>query len=43
MSESIQEYLNDIKIQQYKTDIGFKTLMEGVNDNIMSFLNISEI
>lgn len=34
MSESIQNYLNEIKIQQYKTDIGFKTLMEGVNDNI---------
>lgn len=34
MSQSIQEYLSEIKIQQYKTDIGFKTLMEGVNDNI---------
>ena len=33
MAESIQKYLDDIKIQQYKTDIGFKTLMEGVNDN----------
>lgn len=34
VSKSIQEYLDEIKIQQYKTDIGFKTLMEGVNDNI---------
>lgn len=33
MAESIQKYLDDIKIQQYKTDIGFRTLMEGVNDN----------
>lgn len=34
MLECFQEYLDEIKIQQYKTDIGFKTLMEGVNDNI---------
>lgn len=34
MLESFQKYLDEIKIQQYKTDIGFKTLMEGVNDNI---------
>lgn len=30
MAELIQKYLDDIKIQQYKTDIGFRTLMEGV-------------
>lgn len=28
MAELIQKYLDDIKIQQYKTDIGFRTLME---------------
>lgn len=28
------EHLQNIKIQQYKSDVGFKTLMEGVNDNL---------
>lgn len=30
MAELIQKYLDDIKIQQYKTDIGFRTLMEAI-------------
>ena len=34
MGQEISKYLQDIKIQQYKSDVGFKTLMEGVNDNL---------
>ena len=34
MEQDILKYLQDINIQQYKSDIGFKTLMEGVNDNL---------
>lgn len=34
MENEISKYLQDIKIQQYKSDVGFKTLMEGINDNL---------
>lgn len=34
MAQEILNYLQDVKIQQYKSDVGFKTLMEGVNDNL---------
>lgn len=34
MEKNIVDYLQNINIQQYKSDIGFKTLMEGVNDNL---------
>ncbi|MDE6314157.1 MAG: DUF262 domain-containing protein [Lachnospiraceae bacterium] len=34
MEKEIIKYLQDINIQQYKSDIGFKTLMDGVNDNL---------
>ena len=32
--------LNGISIQQYKTDVGFRTLVEGVNENL--YTQISE-
>ena len=28
------DYLNGVTVQQYKSDIGFKTLVESVNDNM---------
>ena len=34
MAESILEIYNQISIQQYKTDMGFKALVEGVHDNL---------
>lgn len=34
MEQNISKYLQDINIRQYKSDVGFKTLMEGVNDNL---------
>lgn len=34
MAESILEIYNQICIQQYKTDMGFKALVEGVQDNL---------
>ena len=27
-------YFNDASVQQYKSDIGFRTLVESVNDNL---------
>lgn len=30
----IEEYLETITIQQYKSDIGFRTLVESVNENM---------
>ena len=30
----ITKYLNDASVQQYKSDIGFRTLVESVNDNL---------
>ena len=34
MSRSILELYNHISVQQYKTDMGFKALVEGVHDNL---------
>ena len=34
MEQDVLGYLKNVKIQQYKSDVGFKTLMEGVNDNL---------
>ena len=34
MSRSILEIYNNISVQQYKTDMGFKALVEGVHDNM---------
>lgn len=34
MEKSLLDIYNKISIQQYKTDMGFKTLVEGVNDNL---------
>jgi len=34
MSKSILEIYNNISVQQYKTDMGFKALVEGVHDNV---------
>ena len=34
MEMSIFKIYNNISVQQYKTDIGFKALMEGVHDNM---------
>ena len=35
MSEfKLAEYLDGMMVQQYKTDIGFRTLVESVNDNM---------
>ena len=34
MTESLLEIYNQIGIQQYKTDMGFKALVEGVHDNL---------
>lgn len=34
MAESLLEIYNQISIQQYKTDMGFKALVEGVHDNL---------
>ena len=34
MTESLLEIYNQISIQQYKTDMGFKALVEGVHDNL---------
>lgn len=34
MTESLMDVYNEISIQQYKTDMGFKALVEGVQDNI---------
>lgn len=34
MKKSILEIYNDISIRQYKTDMGFKALVEGVHDNL---------
>ncbi len=34
MSKSILEIYNNISVQQYKTDMGFKALVEGVHDNM---------
>lgn len=34
MAESLLDIYNQISIQQYKTDMGFKSLVEGVQDNI---------
>ena len=31
---SMLEDLKGISIQQYKTDVGFRTLVEGVNENL---------
>lgn len=33
MTESLLDVYNEISIQQYKTDMGFKALVEGVQDN----------
>ena len=35
MAESLLEIYNQISIQQYKTDMGFKSSVEGVQDNIL--------
>ena len=34
MAESLLEIYNQISIQQYKTDMGFKALVEGVHENL---------
>ncbi len=35
MSENkMAEFLDDLRVQQYKSDIGFRTLVESVNDNM---------
>lgn len=34
MGKSILEIYNHISVQQYKTDMGFKALVEGVHDNM---------
>ncbi|MCI9487832.1 MAG: DUF262 domain-containing protein [Lachnospiraceae bacterium] len=34
MGMSILEIYNNISVQQYKTDMGFKALVEGVHDNV---------
>lgn len=34
MEQDISQYLQNFNVRQYKSDIGFKTLMEGVNDNL---------
>lgn len=35
MSENdLIKYLGEMTVQQYKTDIGFRTLVESVNDNL---------
>ena len=34
MGTSILEIYNNISVQQYKTDMGFKALVEGVHDNV---------
>lgn len=34
MNGSILEIYNNISVQQYKTDMGFKALVEGVHDNV---------
>lgn len=34
MAKSILEIYNSISVQQYKTDMGFKALVEGVHDNV---------
>lgn len=34
MDEKVMEYLEIEKVQQYKSDIGFRTLVESVNDNM---------
>ena len=32
--DKVLEYLDIAKVQQYKSDIGFRTLVESVNDNM---------
>lgn len=34
MDNKLMDYLNGVTVQQYKSDIGFKTLVESVNDNM---------
>ncbi len=34
MEKSLLEIYSSVSIQQYKTDVGFKTLVEGVRDNL---------
>ena len=34
MSVSLLDIYNKISIQQYKTDMGFKSLVEGVHENL---------
>ena len=34
MEKSILEIYNNISVQQYKTDMGFRALVEGVHDNL---------
>ena len=34
MAKSILEIYNNISVQQYKTDMGFRALVEGVHDNL---------
>lgn len=34
LEEKMISYLENIKIQQYKSDVGFRTLVESVNDNL---------
>lgn len=34
MAASLLEIYNKISIQQYKTDMGFKALVEGVHENV---------
>lgn len=34
MDRSILDIYNNISVQQYKTDMGFKALVEGVHENM---------
>ena len=36
--DKVLEYLDIAKVQQYKSDIGFRTLVESVNDNMYIIL-----
>ena len=42
MNRSILELYNHISVQQDKTDMGFKALVEGVHDNLFVFLIMAE-
>ena len=33
-NNKLESYLQGVAVQQYKSDIGFRTLVESVNDNM---------